>query len=461
MHGRIFWAMALVMIFSLTRGFSQTTAELPVASIVDTVRCAGDPSQSYALFLPPGYDSEKQWPILYVFEPAARGRLPLEHFKLASETHGVILVASNNSRNGSWSKSFKAAQAVFDDTWGRFSIDTGRVYAAGFSGGARVATALAINSGRIAGVIACGAGFPTVAEYQPQPNMPFVWIGVVGNRDMNYLEVHKIRDQITEMKGRAHVLEFDGRHVWPAGDTLLMAMDLLQLEAGKGEESAKRLRKRATDLSQAGRLYDAGKYLQLLCQSFPEDFGAEDGARAASWLDQKEAGKQKKEREKILKWEEEYQRKHTEQFIIDLSYPDDSGSMQFWKEEGSMLAKLQRHSSEEKARMADRLINQLWVRCYEMGQRAFGDEDFRTAATYFLIWSCVLPESIFAHYSAARSYARLEKRKFALSHLENAIRNGMQDPARLDIEDFSELKETRTFRKLKARIDSKGNQKSE
>jgi len=50
--------------------------------------------------LPSYYGPEKQWPIIYIFEHAARGRLPVGIFKKTAEEFGYILMASNNSRNG-------------------------------------------------------------------------------------------------------------------------------------------------------------------------------------------------------------------------------------------------------------------------------------------------------------------------------------------------------------------------
>ena len=55
----------------------------------------------------------------------------------------------------------EAAIAVWGDTQQRFSIDSRRRYMAGLSGGARVASSIALSCGDcVAGVIANAAGFP-------------------------------------------------------------------------------------------------------------------------------------------------------------------------------------------------------------------------------------------------------------------------------------------------------------
>jgi hypothetical protein len=109
--------------------------ELARGSVVEKVICRSDQTQSYALFLPSAYTPAKRWPIIYGFDPGARGRVPVERFKAAAEKYGYIVVGSNNSRNGAREATMAAIKAVLDDTQARFSIDDARIYAAGFSGG--------------------------------------------------------------------------------------------------------------------------------------------------------------------------------------------------------------------------------------------------------------------------------------------------------------------------------------
>ena len=90
----------------------------------------------------------------------ARGAVPVARFKDAAEKYGYIVVGSNNSRNGPQPLS-EIVSDLWADTHARFSIDDQRVYLAGFSGGARVAISVAFwLKDRVAGVIACGGGFP-------------------------------------------------------------------------------------------------------------------------------------------------------------------------------------------------------------------------------------------------------------------------------------------------------------
>src|SRR5664279_1293222 len=91
--------------------------------ITDTVRCRADAGQSYALFTPSQYDSKKSWPVIFIFDPAARGKTGVNTFIEAAGKYGFILACSNNSRNGPLGDNFTAANAMLQDVEERFSID--------------------------------------------------------------------------------------------------------------------------------------------------------------------------------------------------------------------------------------------------------------------------------------------------------------------------------------------------
>ncbi len=74
--------------------------EFPIGTVVPHVTCLGDPKQSYSLYLPSSFSATHKWPIVYVFDPFARGRDATEVVRAAAEKFGYIVAASNNSKNG-------------------------------------------------------------------------------------------------------------------------------------------------------------------------------------------------------------------------------------------------------------------------------------------------------------------------------------------------------------------------
>lgn len=245
--------------------YSQTS-DIPKGQIVDKLVCLHDAAQSYALYLPSNYTPARKWPILYAFDPPARGKVPLERFKDAAEQYNWIVVGSNNSRNGPLQLSVDAWNAIVKDTHERFAIDDERVYATGFSGAARAAIYLAMRCRDcIAGVIAGGTGFP--AGITPSPALHFAVFVVAGVEDFNFPEVKDLDDALAKA-GMTHRIEiFDGRHEWAPSSVATRAVEWLELTAMKAGKRAhddrliaairQKTLEQARALEEAKKTYDA------------------------------------------------------------------------------------------------------------------------------------------------------------------------------------------------------------
>jgi hypothetical protein len=223
MRGTILHVLGCLLLFA-TAGGGQ---ELPRGVIVDDVKCAADPSQSYALYVPSTYSPDKRWSLLLGFHPAGRGRAIVETYQAAAERYGYIVAASNNSRNGPWSLSAAAVKAMGADIDARFSIDPQRLYLTGHSGGARVATTVALANKSIAGVIASSAGYP---DTQPRSKVTFALFGTAGTDDFNYIEMRMLDRKLTTPHRLAI---FPGGHTLPPGDVALEAIEWMELQAMK------------------------------------------------------------------------------------------------------------------------------------------------------------------------------------------------------------------------------------
>jgi hypothetical protein len=64
--------------------------DLPHGTIIDDVRCADDPAQSYALYLPSRYSRDRLWNLLIAFHPAGRGRAMVEKYQAAGEKYQYL-----------------------------------------------------------------------------------------------------------------------------------------------------------------------------------------------------------------------------------------------------------------------------------------------------------------------------------------------------------------------------------
>jgi predicted esterase len=206
--------------------------EFEPATLHEKVTCRSDPAKSYALYLPSSFDKERRWPVLFLFDPGARGRAGVEAFRVAAERFGWILVGSNDSKNGPLEASARAAWALWTDVRKRLPVDPGRSYAAGFSGGARVASLFPrIVGEKIAGIIGCGAGL--AAGVGPGELSAGAFFGLVGLKDFNYEEMKRL-DQDLEGAAVPHrVLVFEGAHSWPPPDDCTRAVEWMEVTAMK------------------------------------------------------------------------------------------------------------------------------------------------------------------------------------------------------------------------------------
>ena len=217
----------LLLLIALAWAPAARAQDLPRGTIVDDVKCADDPAQSYALYLPSNYSRSHGWNLLLGFHPAARGRAIVEKYRDAAERYGYIVAASNTSRNGPMTASAASVRAMSIDLGQRFAIDAERVYLTGLSGGARVAMQVALGKNNIAGVIASSAGYP---DARPRSSVAFPVFGTAGTDDFNYLEMRQLDRKLTS----PHYLAiFAGGHTLPPDAVAVEAIEWLELQAMK------------------------------------------------------------------------------------------------------------------------------------------------------------------------------------------------------------------------------------
>ncbi len=225
------WGVMVVLLAHSTAHATTQTDSIPKGQVVERIAAINDSSQTYALYLPSNYTPDRKWPVLYAFDPSARGRVPVERFKNAAEKYGWIVLGSNNSRNGPWSLAVNAWKAMVTDTHQRFAIDDERLYATGFSGGARAAVRVGIGCKCLAGVIANGAGFPS--DLVPSAQMRFVFFGTAGVDDFNYAELKNLQEPLSKAGIINRVETFAGRHEWPPVSVATAAVEWMELHAIK------------------------------------------------------------------------------------------------------------------------------------------------------------------------------------------------------------------------------------
>lgn len=420
--------------------YGQMPDGLKKGQLLEQVVCQDVPEQSYALYLPRNYNQNKEWPILYCFDFLGEGNVPVARFREAAEEYGYIVAGSNNSRNGVVEHSLSAFKAVWRDTHQRFSINDARVYTAGFSGGARIASLIA-SFYRVEGVIACGAGFQV--GLSPSKKTVFTFFATVGNDDFNVPEMKNL-EKLLDKKGVVNrLVEFEGWHTWAPSDLCTTAIEWMELQAIKRNKREKdealidklftKWLEDAAGFERDGRYYDA--YLRL--KSLAADFR---GIRDVSATEKKVAAL--KETEKVkqsIRQEEERARKQSELEDEIWSYTDrlDDPDAQvtaigLLKQRIAQLRKdFDSPEPSERRRVVRRALTHLFEVFYERGTIKYAN-NYGLAVSYLETALEINPHDPRAAYRLACMYSMKGEKKKALAALNSAVEKGFVNLALLE-----------------------------
>lgn len=333
----------------------------------------GYPDESFAYYLPDTDPGAAGFPVLFVFDPAARGRLGVAVFEAAAKENGWAVFCSNGSRNGSFQRNFEVAQRLIDHSFKNFPLDNEQIYTAGFSGGARLAGAIAVLSGSIKGVIGCGASFAQNTNYFPAPGANFVWAGIVGNKDMNYQELLQAEGWLTSISLPHRLFFFDGRHRWPPQDAILRATRYIKFATteapGKqqGEAALSRELALADSLELAEDLLGTVRTLRGIQSDFPASRLPDDFAlRVHTLASSSEYKKQQQTWEKITEEEEGFWANLFQKFKKELKAEKAAPDTRWWNKQRNLLEERYQESEDPQLQnMAARIKNRLFAGAIE------------------------------------------------------------------------------------------------
>jgi dienelactone hydrolase len=439
-------AVAVSISISLTAQPVETPVRLIPGVVLPQVPCNADSTQSYALYLPSTYTPQKRWPIIYAFDPLARGSVPVSLYKEVAEKYGYIIAGSNNSRNFSASDSSKGAKAMWQDTHLRLSVDERRTYTTGFSGGARMAGEIALDCPQcqIAGVIAHGAGYPSNRKQSERDQIPYFL--AVGDRDFNWPEITRIRREREDLEMPYRVRVFEGPHRWAPVEVFEEAIEWIQLKAMQSGSLAhdegfleSLYRRREAEASDAEKRNDAIAELSAL-RSLVSDFsGLKDVSGHEKTL---AALKRSPSLKAALKKEQDEinaQATISGEISSKLSALDEAGNDEQRSKLSAVVYEDMRRLKDNGAHFkpeAQRLVflraySDLWAQGIESGQADFESRHFERAEFYFRLmgeidddpWPCLL---------LAETRTAMGKRKQALKDLREAVKRGLKNPEILE-----------------------------
>ena len=411
------------------------TDDYELGVVIDSVRVSGAEKETFALYLPSSYRPEVLSPIVFIFHPGGSGSNAVSLFVKAAEKYGYVLVCSNNNKNGPQQQNFDYANRLFEHIFSNFNIDNNRIYTAGFSGGSRLATAIAVLTKRIQGVIACGSGFP--GNVAPVGIENFSYAGIVGDRDMNYMEMKNNKKLLSALGVSNELFTYGIAHQWPTQDQLLVAFDWLQSEAHKKGlvelDRSELVELYQQALKRAELNYDPQNLIRLneryerAANNFSSFFSVDSIVQKARALRATEAFKtQQRQYTEVLIKEQELADTYTQKLLeeIEKSKPN----AQPWEKRISKILKqIEETLDHFEKRMFQRIIAQLAVTSYEAAYSRSDSLTLQQLMFCFDVWIYTAPERPYSYFVQMRNAMTIPDHKLTFNYLERLIASGYKD----------------------------------
>lgn len=466
MKGRL---VCFCLAFCIAAGVAKAE-DFPRGRVIPHVTCAGEPDQSYALYLPAHYDPSKKWPAIFAFDPGGEGERPAKLLQPAAEKYGYLVVASNNSRNGPLVVSVEAMKALWTDSRQRFSINEHRIYATGFSGGARMAMLFGLSlPGQVQGVIPAGAGLPLQIEVKSPPS--FAVYAVVGIRDFNYGEMKDLDKRWAEW-GEPHRLEVtEGKHRWPSQEVFMRAIEWMELQAMKSRLLAPNPDRLsallAARLDRARELQKAGETAQAYreCEFILDDFhGLRDVSEVDAFMSEMRKSadipkllKKEKKREEDREWLDTFFRSQLATVEANIADPTTNAMLLRQSitalEIGSLRRRIKNGKDEDRSIVADRQLQRILVTGLENADFYFQRKEPARALASLELAVLVRPDSPELQFLVARALALNHHKREALKALAKAAKLGFSSSERIERESaFAPLRQDSRYAETLAKI---------
>lgn len=402
--------------------------------VIDSVLCIGNNIQSYAMYLPSNYTTEKKYPCMYFFDSHGNGAYPLKLYKNFAEQYGIVFIGSNNSKNGlQWQETSQIINSILQDTRTRINLDPNLIFAAGFSGGAKVASSMALTFGGVAGVVCCAACLPNVTDQNGQNK--FDYFGIVGYYDFNFTDF-EIMDERLEQNGfNKLLLKFDGKHEWAKPDEFKTALLWMQVNAIKRNLKSKNdslinelkaeFDKHISKLEETKDWVDEMNLLTGAIKALDGLIDVSSYKKQVSVIMANAEFKTKKQDYYgLLTFETDFQQQLVKQFTQQ--------NAQWQKSKINELVHIcQINKNKPEGYVYRRLINYVGYISYMNVNRALNTGDLQNAIAFLDVFKIADPENPDCYYLESIYYLKIGNKEKAVNSLEQMAKLGYKDVTQL------------------------------
>jgi len=433
---------------------NKTVRELPeTGKIHSEITCSIDPAYTYTLYLPMGVKpgTGQSWPVIIAFDPHGSGLFPVQKYRELAEKYGYILIGSDDSKNGQTAAETRnISTALFTEIINNYPSDTSRIYLAGFSGGSRVASLVALTNNKVRGVIGCGAGFPGLNRI---PDEKFDYFGCVGLADFNLNEMVQLDNLLTKMSFRHFIITFDSTHAWPPGEIMEEGILWLTFNAMKDriiktdqkliDSFRNRMDKKAKNILNEGKYLEAASIIGFELNALQGLADTTIISKSLTGLKQTPAyNRQSNLRSEMLATEQNEQQMMTGQLFVK--------DAKWWK---NQISKYEKPGDVEENMKNKRLLSFLSLLCYSNANAAMKQYNTELSLKVIDIYELADPGNPEPNYLRAILFMHRNDTTMSMNQLQKAVSKGFSDKVRvMQQKEFQGLKEYRPYFDLLQKI---------
>lgn len=383
-----------------------------------------DSTLNYAIYFPKNFDGKTPLPVLILLDPHAEGDLPVNKYAELANKYKYILVGSNVSRNGMSVNEFnKHFTSLLKEIKTRYAVNTKRMFAGGFSGGAKMAILCAEQFSDIVGVVACGASLSKPISTKPN----YYFAGIIGDKDFNYLEMRQSFSMFDQYGFDYTATVFDGKHQWApaqAFETAFVGFDIYSAKTGNNkltDEWIENVRKRIHDsilmYNEQQRKIDEYEMLQQEKRWF---YGLKTIANVqkqiANIVQTADFNHEIQRRRQAIK----HEIKLRAEFVRAVEIHD----AQWWKKE---IEKIKKHTKNKEIDLVkERLLNYVSMVSYMLIKANIENNELEKAEKKLEIYKIIDPQNHYMYLMYAQFYLIKNNTELMLQNFKQAQQKGLK-----------------------------------
>jgi len=256
--------MRFLFLFLLV-SFPIVAQDIIPGTIISSVALDTDQNDSYALYLPRGYDESTKYPVVFVFDETKYGDRAVQQFTIGAELTNSIIIGANFAFKDSLKTGLKRTEKLINTVFQRYAIDTSKIIFAGRGKGALIASAGAYKTQKIRGVIAINDIYVDNTIFRKNSKIKLTLIS--GDQNSNFYKLRAYQSVLRSSPNFVGYYEYDGGNDWPEAGFLSASMVDILMSKSTPQKDIQRYYE--SDLAFGELLYRQKKHLPAF--SFVQD----------------------------------------------------------------------------------------------------------------------------------------------------------------------------------------------